>query len=405
MQTPPATFSRSPRVQLMDTTLRDGEQTPDVAFSSDEKLLIAERLLEQVGVDRVEICSALVSPGEQASAARIAGWARDRGRLAQIEALGFADGSRSVEWLRSAGLTRMNLLVKGSAQHCELQLGMTQPQHLGRIAQTLEAAARAGVELSGVYLEDWSRGCQESPAYVAALLERLQALGVQRVYLADTLGVLGPPEVLRQVRRVRRSFPELALEFHAHNDYGLATANCLAAVRAGACGLHVTVNGLGERAGNACLAQVAVALRDHAGASTGVNEARLFELSQLVAGASGHAVAHNAPLLGSSAFTQTSGVHADGDAKAALYCSELNPERFARRREYALGKLSGRASLGHHLRELGIELDPALSPAERDDLFEKLVEKLLQRVVEQGDRKQRVRPSDLQAWLAPTMLR
>jgi D-citramalate synthase len=100
-------------------------------------------------------------------------------------------------------------------------------------------------------------------------------------------------------------------------------------------------------------------------------------------------------------FTQTAGVHADGDAKAALYCSDLKPERFARRREYALGKLSGRASLGHHLRELGIELDPRLSPAEKAEL----IEQLLVKVVEQGDRKQRVRPSDLEAWLAPTMLR
>src|SRR6185436_12331720 len=130
MQTQPATSPGLVRVQLMDTTLRDGEQTPDVAFSADEKRLIAECLLEHVGVDRVEICSALVSPGEQATAARMARWASDCGRLGQIEALGFADGSRSVEWLESAGITRMNLLVKGSAQHCELQLGMTQAQHL-----------------------------------------------------------------------------------------------------------------------------------------------------------------------------------------------------------------------------------------------------------------------------------
>lgn len=401
MQTPTAASPRSLRVQLMDTTLRDGEQTPDVAFSSDEKLLIAQYLLEQAGVDRIEICSARVSPGEQAAAARIARWASDCGRLGQIEALGFADGSRSIEWLCRAGVTRMNLLAKGSEQHCALQLGLKPAEHLGRIAQTLEAATQAGMELSGVYLEDWSRGCQNSPAYVAAMLQALHAFGVRRVYLADTLGVLGPAEVLRQVRRVRRSFPELELEFHAHNDYGLATANCLSALRAGVSGLHVTVNGLGERAGNACLAQVVVAVRDHAGASTGVNEARLFALSQLVARASGQAVGHNTPLLGSNVFTQTAGVHADGDAKAALYCSDLKPERFARRREYALGKLSGRASLGHHLRELGIELDPRLSAAERRELLDQLLVK----VVEQGDRKQRVRPSDLEAWLTPTMLR
>ncbi|MEY2936879.1 MAG: hypothetical protein RL033_7628 [Pseudomonadota bacterium] len=380
-------------VQLLDTTLRDGEQTPDVAFSAEEKLQIAEQLLERVGVHRVEVCSALVSPGEQATAARLARWARACGRLEQLEALGYADGGRSVEWLRAAGLLRMNLLVKGSERHCRLQLRMSPEEHLQRMDSTLQAAAGAGVQVSGVYLEDWSRGCRESPAYVAAVLSALRDGGVSRVYLADTLGVLAPEEVFRQVRRVRRAFPELQLEFHGHDDYGLATANCLAAVRAGVSGVHTTVNGLGERAGNACLAQVVVALRDHARVHTGVNEAHLYELSQRVAAASGQAVAHNAPLLGASVFTQTAGIHADGDAKAALYCSELTPERFSRRREYALGKLSGRASLTHHLRALGVELAP-----ERE---RELLDQLLARVVELGDRKERVRPTDLQRWLDP----
>jgi D-citramalate synthase len=414
----------------MDTTLRDGEQTPDVAFCSEEKLLIVEQLLERVGVDRVEVCSARVSPGEHASAARIARWAAERGRTRQIEALGFVDGERSASWLSSAGITRMNLLVKGSERHCRLQLGMTPAEHLSRIAETLEALQRWGVELSGVYLEDWSRGCRESPEYVSALIEGLQRLGARRLYLPDTLGVLGPAGVLREVRRTCRAFPALAFEFHAHNDYGLATANCLAAVRAGASGLHTTVNGLGERAGNADLAQVAVALRDHGGALTGVHEAALVALSRQVARASGLDVGHNAPLLGASAFTHTAGVHADGDAKGALYCSELAPERFGRRREYALGKLAGRASLAHHLRELGIDLSQragtgtakqsdagvtaaqsdALGTAEQSDALgtaeqSDLLEQLRAYVVELGDRKQPVRPADLQRWLAPRMLR
>jgi len=145
-----------------------------------------------------------------------------------------------------------------------------------------------------------------------------------------------------------------------------------------------------------------VALRDHARALTGVDESALLALSQQVARASGLGVAHNAPLLGASAFTQTAGVHADGDAKAALYCSALAPERFGRSREYALGKLAGRASLAHHLRELGIDLRlPAGATVEQSDLLEQLRE----HVVELGDRKQRVRPADLQRWLAPRMLR
>jgi D-citramalate synthase len=241
-----------------------------------------------------------------------------------------------------------------------------------------------------VYLEDWSRGVWESPAYVAGLLDSLSALGVRRVYLADTVGVLEPAQVSRGVRRMCRAHPELMFEFHGHDDYGLATANCLAAVRAGAVGLHTTVGGLGERAGNASLEQVVLVLHDHAGLRTSVDEARLCELSQLVAKASGHGVPGNAPVVGEHAFTQTAGVHADGDAKASLYVSRLAAERFGRCRTYALGKLSGRASVEHHLRALGL----VLSPAE--------VERVLAAVVAWGERKQPVRREDLARWIEQT---
>jgi (R)-citramalate synthase len=376
---------RRPRISLMDTTLRDGEQTPDLAFSSEEKLRIARMSLCDVGVDRVEVCSARVSAGERRAAELIASWAAGAGQLHRIEALGFCDGGRSVDWIRATGIMRMNLLVKGSERHCQLQLGLSLAQHCQQIAHSLEAASRAELEISGVYLEDWSRGISHSPGYVLELTKSLEELGVRRVYLADTLGVLVPAQVQKHVKRMRQQFPALSFEFHAHDDYGLATANCLAAARAGVDGLHTTVNGLGERAGNARLAEVAVVLRDHTRRVTYVDETRLLELSELVAQASGCRVAHHAPIVGRHAFTQTAGIHADGDAKAALYCSALAPERFARRRAYALGKLSGRASIEHHLRALGIQLSPAAQA------------RLLERVVALGDAKRAVCREDLAA--------
>lgn len=384
----PARGPALPPVQVMDTTLRDGEQTPGVSFTAEEKLRIARTLLTEVGVDRVEVCSARVSPGERDSAAHIAAWARSAGCLDRVEALGYCDGERSVDWLRATGLRRLNLLVKGSERHCRAQLGVTPDEHRRQAQETLAAARRGGLTASGAYLEDWSRGVVEVPEYVMLMVRALRAAGLERFYLADTLGVLDPDGVRERVRRMRQEFPDVSFEFHAHDDYGLATANCLAAVSAGVGGLHVTVNGLGERAGNASLSQVCVAVRDHGRRRTNIDETRLVAVSRLVAAASGRAVPVNAPIVGEHVFTQTAGIHADGDAKGQLYQAELAPGRFARRHDYALGKLSGRASLEHHLSALGISLAPALKTD------------LLARVIALGDGKQPVRRQDLPALIA-----
>jgi D-citramalate synthase len=372
-----------PPVQLMDTTLRDGEQTPDVSFDADEKLSIARALLCDLRVDRIEIGSARVSAGELGAARRIAEFARSAGLADRVEMLGFCDGGRSVDWIRNAGIANMNLLAKGSERHCRLQLGLDLSGHVAAIDGALTAAARAGMGVSGVYLEDWSRGVRESPKYVDDLVSALGSRGVHRVYLADTLGILEPLSVARHVRRMCRLFPRMHFEFHGHDDYGLATANALAAVRAGASGLHATVNGLGERAGNADLGQLVVALRDHAGRRGPFDESRLPELSELVARASGRPVPSNAPIVGRDVYTHTAGVHADGDAKAKLYASRLSAERFGRRAQYALGKLSGRASLTQRLAALGKELDPTA------------VDALLEAVVALGDEKRRVGNDEL----------
>jgi D-citramalate synthase len=179
------------------------------------------------------------------------------------------------------------------------------------------------------------------------------------------------------------AWPQLCFEFHSHNDYGLATANCLAAVQAGARGVHTSVNGMGERAGNTRLAEVVAAIHDHTPVRTGVDESRLAAVSRLVETFSGKDVPANAPIVGRDVFTQTAGIHADGDMKGDLYASRLAPSRFGQQRRYALGKLSGKASLEHNLRALGLELSA------RDR------EPVLARITELGDKKHTVSVEDL----------
>ena len=328
----------------MDTTLRDGEQTPDVSYTPAEKLQIARVLLGDVRVDRIEIAQTRVSEGERLAARRVAAWARKEGVAERVEIMGYCDGDLSVQWIKGVGGRVMNLLTKGSEKHCREQLRQTPEQHRRRVQETILAAHKARVAVN-VYLEDWSNGVRDSFDYVFAMVQALRELPVERIYLPDTLGAFAPDETARYVGLMTDAWRDLHFEFHAHNDYGLAVANCLAAVRAGARGVHTSVNGMGERAGNTRLAEVVAALHDHTPYRTGVDEARLVDASRLVETFSGKTVAANSPIVGRDVFTQTGGIHADGDAKGDLYANRLAPKRFGRARQYALGKLSGKASL------------------------------------------------------------
>ena len=377
-------------VAVMDTTLRDGEQTPDVAYSPAEKLQLARFLLDEVGVDRIEIAQTRVSEGEREAARLIARWARGARRLPRIEILGYCDGKLSVDWIVATGGRVMNLLVKGSELHCRSQLRMEPAAHRAAIAQTLRYARRRKLAMN-VYLEDWSNGVRDSRDYVFAMVELLQELAVERIYLPDTLGVFSPEDVGRYVKLMVKKWPSLCFEFHAHNDYGLATANCLAALAAGARGIHTSVNGMGERTGNTRLAEVVAAIHDHSKFRTRVREDRLSAVSRLVEIFSGKDIAANTPIVGRDVFTQTGGIHADGDLKADLYTTRLAPSRFGQQRRYALGKLSGKASVDQNLKALGIEL----APAERD--------LVLERIIELGDKKHTVSVEDLPYLIADVL--
>lgn len=369
-------------VAFMDTTLRDGEQTQGVSFTAAEKLTIAQALLEQLKIDRIEVASARVSAGEQAGLRAITDWARDNGHLEKVEVLGFVDGSHSVDWILAGGGRVLNLLTKGSENHCRRQLGKTLEQHAADVRQVVAYAVGKGLRVNA-YLEDWSNGYQDNKAYVFGLLELLAGSGIEHFMLPDTLGVMSPAEVYRALSDMYRRFPQLQFDFHPHNDYGLATANCMAAVEAGIATLHCTMNCLGERAGNVSLAEIAVVLKDKMGVRTSIDETHLAAVSKLVERLSGKWVAANQPILGADVFTQTAGIHADGDVKGGLYETQLSPERFDRKRTYALGKLSGKASVLKNIEELGIALSP-------DNL-----KRVLQRVVALGDSKETITADDL----------
>src|SRR6201996_968624 len=180
-------------IEIMDTTLRDGEQTSGVSFSSSEKLTIAQLLLTEVKVDRIEIASARVSEGEFQAVKKITEWAQANGFIDKIEVLTFVDGTTSVDWMVKAGAKVMNLLTKGSLNHLSNQLKKTPEEHFNEIAEVIEYARKNGIE-TNVYLEDWSNGMRNSPEYVFQYLDFLVTQPVKRILLPDTLGVLIPSE-------------------------------------------------------------------------------------------------------------------------------------------------------------------------------------------------------------------
>ena len=366
----------------MDTTLRDGEQTQGVAFQPVEKLSVTRMLLKELKVDRVEVGNARVSEGEMQAVKKIVGWAKKEGFLEKVEVMGFVDGTSSVDWIVEAGAKTMNLLVKGSLKHCSQQLGKTPKEHFEDIAETVNYAKEKGLKVN-VYLEDWSSGMEESRQYVFDLCNALKKLGIERIFLADTLGVLSPKKTRQFVKEMVESFPGMKFEFHAHNDYGLAVANSLEAIEAGCVGLHVTVNGLGERAGNAALDEVAATIKDQTSFTTNLNEQGIYKAGKMVETYSGKRMGENKPISGENVFTQTAGIHADGDKKGRLYENKLVPERFGRKREYALGKLSGKASLEMNLKKLGIDLTPEQKKT------------VLERIVQLGDKKEKITTEDL----------
>ena len=370
-------------VEIMDTTLRDGEQTSGMSFSSSEKLTIAKLLLEELKVDRIEIASARVSDGEFTAVKNIAKWAKENDYLNKIEVLTFLDKGVSINWLSSSGAKVQNLLTKGSINHLKYQIKKTPKEHFNDVYNSVYDARELNID-TNVYLEDWSNGMRNSPDYVFEYLDFLSTLPIKRVLLPDTLGVLSPKETYNYLSVIINKYPNIHFDFHAHNDYDLSVSNVMESLKAGCHGLHLTINGMGERAGNAPMASVAAVVRDFLpDVKINLEEKKLYKVSALISAFTGFKIPANKPIVGENVFTQTAGIHADGDSKNNLYFNDLLPERFGRIREYALGKTSGKANIKKNLDRLGITLND-------EDL-----KKVTNRVIELGDKKEKVTAEDL----------
>lgn len=314
---------------------------------------------------------------------KITSWAIEQHCLEKIEVLTFVDGGKSIEWMVESGAKVQNLLTKGSLNHLTHQLKKTPAAHFADIQKNILSAARYGIK-TNVYLEDWSNGMRNSKAYVFEYLDFLTAQKIERILLPDTLGILTPDETAKFISEVREKYPTTHIDFHGHNDYDLGVANVMEAVKAGANGLHLTINGMGERAGNAPTASVIAVINDFlTDVKITVNEKALNRVSRLVETFSGFRIPVNKPVVGANVFTQTAGIHADGDHKNNLYFNDLMPERFGRKRKYALGKTSGKANIQKNLQDLGLSLND-------DDL-----KKVTQRIIELGDKKEVVSQEDL----------
>ena len=337
------------RLVLWDETLRDGEQTPGVHFSPEEKLRIAE-LLSEVGVAVINAGIPVVSPDEARAVRLLA----DAGLAAKVLAAA-RTVPRDVEAVIDSGATHIAVFVAASQVHLRFKLKMTQEEVLAASLSSVRRAKEAGLHVAFV-TEDTVRAPFD---FVQRLYTAAQDAGADRLVVADTVGVMTPITFRWYLEEfVRRVHPR-DLSVHCHNDFGMATANTLTAIEVGAVAPHVCVNGLGERAGNAALEEVVLALETLYHYRTGIRTDRLYELSRLVEECSGVPVAPNKALVGYNAFSHEAGIHTHGVLAHTLTYEPLQPEAVGRTRAMILGKHTGRAAVVEKLKERGITVpDP-----------------------------------------------
>ena len=345
------------RITILDTTLRDGEQSPGIALAPDEKVEIAHAL-DALGVDVIEAGFAASSPGDFEGVRAVAA-AVSRPTVASLSRTRHDDLDAAVEALAVApGRTRVHIVLATSPIHMEFKLGL-EPEEVVEHARDAVAYVAGRVDEVEFACEDATRS---DPAFVAEVCRAAIEAGATTVNLPDTVGYSLPNEYAAFVATVRRLCPALdrvAVAVHCHDDLGLAVANTLAGVSAGASQVECTVNGIGERAGVAALEEVAMALRvraDAYGYETGIDVGRIGDASRLVSKITGYAVQPNKAIVGANAFAHEAGIHQDGMLKHAGTYQIMDPEELGLTMTLPLGKHSGRHAFRRACTEAGLQL-------------------------------------------------
>ncbi|MEM4280476.1 MAG: 2-isopropylmalate synthase [Archaeoglobaceae archaeon] len=363
------------KVLVFDTTLRDGEQTPGVSLTVEQKVMIAEAL-DALGVDVIEAGTAIASKGDFEAIKAIS----QRGLKAEI--CSFARIKKEdIDSAADANADSIFMVAPSSDYHIQVKFpGKGKDFVIEKSVEAIEYAKERGliVEFGA---EDASRADLE---FVVSLLKAGEEANADRLTFADTVGVLRPEITAEIVKRLKKELKK-PIAIHCHNDFGLATANTIQAVINGANEFHATINGIGERAGNAALEEITMALEFLYGLKLEINKERLYPTSKLVEKFTRVVVPPNKPIVGDNAFTHESGIHTSALLKDSRTYEPISPEIIGRKRVIVLGKHTGKASVEAILKELGYSANP------------QQLEEILARIKDLGDRGKRVTDADVKA--------